>query len=489
MSKKVFSVVDDLRSEIRLYANQLKGCIDRSGMVRAYQTRRRSERLYAYHSLLRDACCICFRGSSVSYDGKKCIVWGFNGELWRIIPAGVFRDVVGEALIGASGSGDFVVKGDWMDKQSVILQSAYSGVCSSPLGDNPSVVGFENGVWDFGDIHNPVYHPFDDKLPIIDKLPYSYDVKAGCRLWLSFLKMMLKPNDILRLQKYMGLGVMNRRLLGRSVEDTLWLVGSGANGKSTILNVIRAVFGYDKISEASLGELLDRNQDARMRAIDRIEGKIFNLCGEVDVADITRGADAFKKLCSGEPHNARGIGKDIHTAYDIPFMIFSMNQRPSNRRMDAAFRRRIVEIDFERTIHPKDMDPALGTKLMGELSGIRNWCIEGYKKLEKDRFKFGKTNDESYMESNGQYFDIFAGQEGLRPAGWAGHDERAQLVNGEVLYEMYASFCEKNLFGAEPPSRKSMASDMKRLGYNKVRKASGVYYEIYSDNKLKYSDN
>ena len=489
MAKKVEKscIIDVLQSEIGRYSSHLQSCIDKESLLRAYQTRRRSERLYAYHSILRDACCSCFRGTSMSNDGKKCVVWGFNGKYWSPLSPVVFRDSVGQALIAAAGAGDFVVKGDWIEKQNTLLQSAYAGVCVSPLEKNPAVVGFRNGVWDFSDIDNPVYHSFTDMMPVTDLLGYDYDPNASCKMWQSFLSMMLSQKDILKLQKYLGLGCVNRRLMSNVVEDTLWLIGSGANGKTTIEEVVRAVYGYDNVSEASMGELLDRNQISRMLTMSNIDGKIFNICSEVDVSDISRGSDAFKRLCSGEPQNARGIGENVRRIYDIPFLIFSMNQRPVNKRMDAAFRRRIVEIVFNQSIREEDMDAGLGDKLKKELSGIRNWMIEGYKMLVRDGFRFDHCNSEDYMEYNDQFFDIFARHDGLRASAWAGRGEKAQLVSFGALYDRYVEFCQRKGYGQETPSEKSLSQDLKRLNFRKVRKAAGVFYEVYCENELEYA--
>ena len=480
-------IIDVLKSEIGSYSGQLRDYIDRGALLKAYQTRRRSERLYAYHSILRDACCSCFRGTSMSNDGKKCQVWGFNGRYWTPLSPVVFRDSVGQALIAAAGAGDFVVKGDWIEKQGTLLQSAYAGVCVSPLEKNPSIVGFRNGVWDFSDIENPVYHSFTDMMPVTDLLPYDYDPSSTCKMWQSFLGMMLSQKDILKLQKYLGLGCVNRRLMSNVVEDTLWLIGSGANGKTTIEEVVRAVYGYGNVSEASMGELLDRNQISRMLTMSNIDGKIFNICSEVDVNDISRGSDAFKRLCSGEPQNARGIGENVRRIYDIPFLIFSMNQRPVNKRMDAAFRRRIVEINFNQSIREEDMDAGLGDKLKRELSGIRNWMVEGYKMLLRDGFRFDHTNSEDYMEYNDQFFDIFARHDGLRPSAWAGRGEKPQLVSFATLYDRYVDFCRRKGYGQETPSEKSLSQDLKRLNYRKVRKAAGIFYEVYCENELDYA--
>jgi len=276
-------------------------------------------------------------------------------------------------------------------------------------------------------------------------------------------------------------------LMSNVVEDTLWLIGSGANGKTTIEDVVRAVYGYDNVSEASMGELLDRNQISRMLTMSNIDGKIFNICSEVDVNDISRGSDAFKRLCSGEPQNARGIGENVRRIYDIPFLIFSMNQRPVNKRMDSAFRRRIVEIVFNQSIREEDMDAGLGDKLKKELSGIRNWMVEGYKMLVRDGFRFDHVNSDDYMEYNDQFFDIFARHDGLRASAWAGHGEKAQLVSFGALYDRYVDFCQRKGYGQETPSEKSLSQDLKRLNFRKVRKAAGVFYEVYCENELDYA--
>lgn len=473
-----------MRQEIAYYASQLRSCLDKRALTRAYDYSRRSDRLYAYSGIIQDACCSCFR--SGSDDSKKAIVYGFDGRIWVPLLPMVFENVIRDALVSCVDAGNFLVRSDWVDKQSKIMQYAYDGVSASPLGRNPSVVGFQNGVYDFSDIDNPVYHSFDDRLPITDLLPYDYDPSKSCPMWLSFLKMMLAPSEILKLQKYLGLGCVNRRLMSHKIEDTLWLVGGGANGKSTIQRIVRAVYGYDNISEASLSQLLDRNPDARMRAILNIEGKIFNLCDEVDVADITKGSDAFKKLCSGEPQNVRGIGRDIRVARDIPFLVFSMNQTPTNRKMDAAFRRRLVQIDFRCSVREDDMDAELHNKLMQELPGIRNWMIEGYKLLRRDNFLFTHTNDDAMAEANEQFFDIFARHEGLRASAWAGHDEKPLLIQSQVLYEKYCDFCEKNQYNM-PTSSKGMVQDLKRLRFESKRKAAGVFYIVYSDKDIDYA--
>ena len=130
------------------------------------------------------------------------------------------------------------------------------------------------------------------------------------------------------------------------------------------------------------------------------------------------------------------------------------------------------------------MDAGLGDKLKKELSGIRNWMIEGYKMLVRDGFRFDHTCAEDYMEYNDQFFDIFAKHDGLRASAWAGRGETPQLVSFTALYDKYVDFCQRKGYGQESPSEKSLSQDLKRLNFHKVRKAAGVFYEVYCDVEL-----
>lgn len=458
--------------------------LDKPTLMKAYQQARRSERLYAYNDIVMYACRDCFR----MYNGQ---VYAYDGRIWIPMQPADFKNCVRYALVKSAGNGASVLKSDWVDSQKKIMDYAYDGVSMSPLDVSPSVIGFRNGVWDFSDIDNPVYHSFDDRMPVVRLLPYDYDPSAKCPTWLSFLKMMLPSNDILVLQKYLGLGCVNRRQMKNKIEETLWLVGDGANGKTTIQNIVRSVFGHENVSNSRLDDLLARNSDTRLRNLSAINGKIFNLCSEIQADDITRSSDLFKSLCSGEPQDIRRIGKNIETAYDIPFLIFNMNQMPVNRSMDDAFRRRLVQIHFRSTISAADMDRELGSKLERELPGIRNWMIDGYKRLVRDGYVFkGATevNEDNidYMVANGQTVDVFKYKEGLRQSRYAGHkDDKPMLVSSMTLYERYARFCDKNLY--EVVTQKQFGMDMRRLHFTVHRKRGGVFYEVYSDNELDYA--
>jgi putative DNA primase/helicase len=63
--------------------------------------------------------------------------------------------------------------------------------------------------------------------------------------------------------------------------------------------------------------------------------------------------------------------------------------------------RRLHVIEFPRKFAEYEMDVELTEKLMGELSGIFNWALEGYKRLGGQKFIFSESP--SMFRSKKQY--------------------------------------------------------------------------------------
>ena len=471
--------------------SDLQKNIDSSQLMHAYQQPRKNGRLYEYCDVVREAC-------AKTFYWRFGVVYVFDGRVWLPYDVDVLKYLVRDALVAAAGAyGSETVKADWIDCERKIFGYAMDGIRSHAMEYNGALVGFSNGVWDFSDMNSPVGHSFSERMPVTSLLPYKYDEGALCPTWLGFLGEMLPEKDIEVLQKFMALGCCDRKSLGRSVEESLWMIGSGANGKTTIQNVIRLVFGDWNVSSTRLDALLDRNIDSRMRAMGAIEGKIFNMCQEISGTDIEKGSDVFKSLVSGEPQDVRSIGRDVHTAYDIPYLIFSMNQMPSHKKMDAAFARRMVRIDFRSSVKRQDMDRLLLTKLMGELSGIRNWVIQGWWKLERDNFCVkapelgdGMSDEEIEMHiSNGQTVDVWLDQWAfLWPSRHVGHDkdEVCLDIKSAILYKDYADYCTHKL-ECQPETMNAFGRQMHdRLNFESKRKAQGVHYRVYcnKDNRF-----
>ncbi len=458
--------------------------LDSKSLRIAYQQARFGDRVYGYQEVVLSACASCFK----SYMGE---VYYFDGKIWCPLSDIVLENSLNKALVRGG-----VPKADIINSRSKLMYSARGGASMSPLELSASVIGFRNGVWDFTDIDNPVYHSFDDRMPIIGILPYDYDPSAGCPKWLAFLESILPKGERMKLQKYLGLGCASRKNMSHKIEETLWLIGNGANGKSTIFDVVRGVYGSDNISYVGLDTLLSGSSEVRARFIGSIVGKVFNYCSEIQSDDISKYADTFKSLCSGEPQTVRRLGCNPETTFDIPFLVFNMNRRPTNKSMDKALLRRLLFIPFKTSVSADDMNRELSTELLKELSGIRNWMIEGYKMLVRDGYQFNSTKDNDdemtdYMLENGQTVQVFLNKNGLNCNRRTGHwEDKVQWVSASALYEDYVSFCEKWL--QDPLNQRAFGGEMSRLGWhdsngNRKRTGTGYVYGIFSDKTIDYA--
>lgn len=468
----------------------LCAAIDRSMLLDACGHGRAADRVYYYQMLLKSACAKCFRWYN-SDDGVS--VYAFDGVvgIWFPVSDSVLKSalrIVFDELVG----GEFpIVRSDLVNNEGKLLSWMRDGAMSSPLELSASIVGFRNCVVDFSDIFNPVVHGLCDGMPVVRLLDYDYDVGADCVVWKDFLRSILPAADILTLQKYLGLGCVDRLGMSHKIEETLWLVGNGANGKSTIRNVVEDVFGSWNIEDLGMNYLVSPAGDSLLRVMSRLDRKIFNYASEMQSFDIKRGIDTFKSLCSGEPQIARRLRNDVRKIEHIPFFIFNTNTMPEVPDGDAAFWRRLVKIRFRTSVMDGDMDRELGMKLRQELSGIRNWCIEGFKRLVKDGYKFqdAKKVRESRLEDMADVGDtasVFCVRRKMRANRRSGHwDEKPQYVRASQMYDEYCDFCRGEDY--VPMDLRQFGRAIKRMGYERKRKASGNYYEVFSDDRLDFA--
>ena len=414
------------------------------------------------------------------------LLW-HDGEVWT----GVDRVVFVTALKRFCRERLKMHAQEWFKGEKWFVRAVCDGARLSKLVEDGSgvvpgrsVVGFRNGVYDFTDLRNIVYHPFSDRMPVMSLLDYDYRIGDDCPLWRSFLDSVLSKPQQLVLQKYFGLGMADRRTLGRKIEQSLWLIGPGGAGKSTIMNVVSYVYGQDNISGASLGSLISGNSESRARFVLLTAGKIFNYCGEIQLDDMTRYADAFKSLCSGEPQPVRRLGYNVEMRNDIPYLIFNMNRKPRSRNIDSALTRRLLFVTFRSAIRDEDRDPELEEKLKKEASGIRNWMIEGFRLLEEDDFKFEQTKsgveeEESWYVENGQTVKVFMNKIGCREFAYTGIGDKPENVPVKMIYDCYVAWCNKWGYEIEVDDVSGMGRVLRTLGYKSHRLSSGMAYKIY----------
>ena len=126
--------------------------------------------------------------------------------------------------------------------------------------------------------------------------------------------------------------------------------------------------------------------------------------------------------------------------------------------------------------------------MMSELSGIRNWMVEGLRKLAKDGYVFtpdgvGSDAIREYEFENGQSVKLFCDDNGYRSGVYSGHwGEEPHYVVAADLYQLYVQYCQMN--GQDPVSMNMFGRDMRKLAFRTKRTSGNVVYVIYSDNVI-----
>jgi len=247
----------------------------------------------------------------------------------------------------------------------------------SQLDRDPYLLNINGGTLDLrtGSLKVPTPSDYISKLA-----PVDYDPTAECPVWLSFLDRIMDGNKELVgfLQKAIGYS-----LTGDTGEQCFFFIyGSGANGKSTLLNTVRALLG-DYAMQAAPEILMakDRTGGASPE-LARLPGSRFVATSETEDGQHFAEA-ALKQMTGQDTITARFLFKDFFE-FKPQFKIwFGTNHKPVIKGTDNAIWRRIHLIPFSVSIPPEEQDRNLEKKLLAELSGILNWALIGCMEWQK----------------------------------------------------------------------------------------------------------
>jgi P4 family phage/plasmid primase-like protien len=143
-----------------------------------------------------------------------------------------------------------------------------------------------------------------------------------------------------------------------------YLYGETGSGKSVFLDVIEAIFPSYLKSALSLHELTNNRF-----SLSTLAGKLLNIVDE-DESEYVNGGK-LKALTSMRPLSAERKYEQGFTFTPQAKFIFSSNQYPTLKNLDAAIERRLYIIPFEHRVPDDKRDPFLAEKLIAnELPGI-----------------------------------------------------------------------------------------------------------------------
>ncbi len=154
------------------------------------------------------------------------------------------------------------------------------------------------------------------------------------------------------------------------------LHGSGANGKTTFLNVMQRVLG-DYADQAAPDLLLAKRHESHPTEVAELVGKRFVSATEARTG--RRLDDALtKRITGGDPLRGRFMRQDFFTFDPTHKLWLAVNSLPRVDDAGDAMWRRIRRIPFEVQVPPGQREANLDKKLVAEEGpGILNWVVEG----------------------------------------------------------------------------------------------------------------
>jgi len=242
-------------------------------------------------------------------------------------------------------------------------------------------------------------------------------------------------------------------------------IGSGANGKSVTVEVIRHLMGdYAAIIEPEL--FIETKNTPHPTSLMKLIGARFATCNEIE-GNAKLSEVKVKRLTGGDKLQARLMGKDFVEFNPTFKPILIANSRPTLQETDEAIRRRLVVIPFDVTIPAGDRDPNLKAQLLTELSGILAWAIEGCLAWQSDGGLIAPPEVDKATEC---YFDENDSvQAFIDDACLTG---KSESVGKGDFYDAYVEWCNKS---AIPTKTKNVVSRQLKRQFTSLKSGTRVW--------------
>lgn len=257
----------------------------------------------------------------------------------------------------------------------------------------------ENGIFN---IFTKKLNGFNKEKIFFNKMPLRYIPEIDCPNIKKHFKEVLKnEEDIPVIQELFGYLLMK----DYRFEKSFMFVGTGRNGKSKTIELMKKFVGIDNCSSVTLKEL--ENQFSKSELFN----KMINIAGDISNETI-KDSSWFKGLTGRDFIGAdrKFLNKLYFTNYAK--LVFSANELPKTYDISPAFWNRWIILEFpyifksQKEIESLPLNERINVKVMDEeiinkiatkeeMSGLLNFAIEGLHRLLKQKdFSYSKSVNE-----------------------------------------------------------------------------------------------
>ncbi len=287
------------------------------------------------------------------------------------------------------------------------------------------------------------------------KLETTYDPDKKAPKFMKFInEIITNKEDLQVIQEYAGYTL----LPSFPHHNFLILVGSGRNGKGSLIRTLTGILGGDNVSQVPL-EYLDGQHRF---AVANLFGKLMNTCSEP--ATKTLRTEVLKQITGQDRLDGEIKNKQTPLRFTsfAKFVILA-NKLPPVEDTTLSFWDRLLLVELTQTFTDLQGNKIPDIELQwlndpDERSGILNWMLEGLKRLQKQG---GFTQTKEMKKKKLEYKQV-------SDSVGAFLSDETQIMYGSILmttrkeiYEAYKIYAEE--LGVTIESNKKLFSRLRLL--------------------------
>ena len=171
---------------------------------------------------------------------------------------------------------------------------------------------------------------------------------------------------------------------GQPYQKLFFIFGTGQNGKSVFLELLRKFLGENNVSSVSPHDI-----DKDKHASSTMDGKLANISSDISYESLSN-VNRLKELTGEDTIFVRPLYQQGFPVKIYAKQIFSTNQLPIVSDKTFAWYRRLYLIEFPNIVDNKHKDPFLLEKLTTkeQLMGLAWICIKKLSELYNRKFIF-----------------------------------------------------------------------------------------------------
>ena len=382
-----------------------------------------------------------------NYNEKKWLI--YDGIRWRTDGTGFIRTLADRSIARMSVEAAYYEsQGEDMAKafqkhlkscrsnksKNAMLSELEHHVPVTPndLDRNKALLNTADCVIDLRTLET---QPHDATLLITKHTPIKYKPDAECPLWEKFLNQIFDGDA--ELVNYIQRAVGYSLTGSTSEQCAFFLYGSGSNGKSTFLDIVREICGDYATNIQPETIMVRPNGGTASSDVARLKGARFVTSVEPNEGmRINEGL--LKQLTGDDIVTARKLYSEEFEFRPEFKLWMATNHKPIIRGTDTGIWRRVRMIPFTVHIPPDKVDRNLKDKLLGELEGIFAWAVKGVKLYNEQGLRMPAAVAAAVEEYRAEMDVIssFISSCCIVEAG--------RQVKANDLYRVYSEWCSRN---------------------------------------------